>query len=119
MKWMAVALLMMGTVGCAGGGTGGSSSGARTVITAEEISSVSVGTAYEAVQRLRPEFLRPRGGGAMPVLYVDGVRMGEVGDLRSYTPASILRVEYVSASDATTRWGTGHTGGALEVSTRR
>jgi hypothetical protein len=55
----------------------------------------------------------------MPVLYVDGGRRGGVTDLRSLRPAEIAQMDYMSASDATTRFGTGHSGGAVLVTTRR
>ena len=111
------------------------------VITADEIAHLSVQNAYEAVQKLRPAMLRPRqiasangqGGvssSAPPitgtttvsgqvVVYSDGTRLGDVEQLRGITASSIASVRYYSASEAQTKWGSGHAGGAIEVITKR
>jgi len=99
--------------------------GARNVITRAEIESVNVSTAYEVVQQLRPHFLSPRGqtsiqdpGSSLPVVYVNGVRYGTPDALRSMRSMDVQEMRFLSASDATTRYGTGHVGGVIEVTTR-
>jgi hypothetical protein len=97
----------------------------RRVLLAEEIRSVSATDAYEAVQRLRPEWFRRRGqtslqnqsAGAV-VVYLDGVRFGGPRSLEAVRAESVVHMEYLDASDATTRFGTGHGGGAILVTTR-
>jgi hypothetical protein len=100
--------------------------GDRNVILAEEIVQVENATALDVVQRLRPHFLQRRGPTSItqqdntyPVIYIDGLRRGDVNELRQIPASTIARIEYISASDATTRWGTGHTAGVIAVSTRR
>ncbi|MCI0432057.1 MAG: TonB-dependent receptor plug domain-containing protein [Gemmatimonadetes bacterium] len=94
------------------------------VITTEELQSINVSTAYEAIERLRPMFLRSRGvtsagsEASLPVIYIDGVRSGAPDVLRTIPLADIRQIRYISAPDATTRWGTGHTGGVIEVQIR-
>lgn len=118
----ALPVLLFAACGTATRATGG---GDRNVITAEEIASTRVSNAYEAVQRLRPEFLRSRGpvsiqnpDAGLPVVYVDGVRFGDLTQLRNIAATTVQSIEFVSASDATTRWGTGHAGGVLAVKTK-
>lgn len=73
-------------------------------------------TAMEVVRRLRPAWLLSRG--ADPVVYVDNVRRpGGVDALFSVPVGQIRLLEFIGAADATTRWGTGHTGGVIQVVT--
>ena len=51
----------------------------------------------------------------MPQLYIDGARRSGVDELRSLRGPDIQQMEFMSASDATTRFGTGHQGGAILV----
>jgi hypothetical protein len=107
-----------------------SSSGTRPsrssdLITAEEIEGASVSNAYEAVARLRPGFLRGRGqssiqtpGSDLPIVYVNGLRTGTIDHLRNIPAQDVQQIRFISATDATTRYGTGHTGGIIEVTTR-
>lgn len=103
----------------------GRSAGTSDVIGPEELNTVRVATAYEVVERLRPVFLRGRGQTTLagdpqyPVVYVDGMRQGGPEALRRVPSQDVNMIRYVSARDATTRYGTGHSAGAIEVTTRR
>jgi len=97
----------------------------RNVITAEEVASVNVGTAYEVIEQLRPQFFQSRGPSsirsntpATPIVYVNGVRYGEIESLTSIRAMDVEEIRLLSASDATTRYGTGHVGGVIEVRTK-
>ncbi|NJD20655.1 MAG: hypothetical protein FIA95_15400 [Gemmatimonadetes bacterium] len=71
---------------------------------------------YEALRLSRPRFLRPRAALSLePVVYVDGVRANELGDLHSVALPDVVDVRFMSGPDATTRFGTDHVGGALLV----
>ena len=116
------ALLIVG--GCASTGSGGGGSGSN--LTREDIEQVSVSDAYELVQRLRPRWLQSRGqisfqnpDAGYAVVYVDGMRFGPLNSLRQISPETIDEMEFISAGDATTRFGLGHTGGVIMISTRR
>ena len=50
---------------------------------------------------------------------MDGSRRGSSADLSSMMAPEIEQMEYMSASDATNRYGTGHAGGAILVQTLR
>mgnify|MGYP001131388778 CR=1 FL=1 len=98
----------------------------RNVLTAAELERASAETAYEAVQRLRPEFLRVRGrisledpSASVPVVYLDDMRLGGPEMLRAIRVSDVYEIRYLSPSDATTRYGTGHAGGVIAVVTRR
>ena len=93
------------------------------VITAEELATVAQGDLYLAVQQLRPTFLQTRGatstgvGTAPEVLqvYVNGVRSGDVNSLHQIQVIDVREVRRLSATEATQRYGTGHTMGAILV----
>lgn len=94
----------------------------RDLISPEEIAELNVSTAYDVVRQLRPEYLRSRGtmslreaGGEYAVVYLNGMRLGGLDQLNSIRATDVQMIRYISASDATTRWGTGHTGGVIEV----
>jgi hypothetical protein len=94
-----------------------------TVLMAEEIGELAVTTAYEAVQMARPRWLNVRanpaqGSPAAPVVYSDGIRVGNLDELRRIRATVVIRMEFLSPSDATNRFGTNHTGGAILVTTR-
>ena len=113
--------LVFGVAGCASGGGGGSSSApgsnSNRIVKAEldELGNVD---GLEAIERLRRRWLTARGGGmtgATVVLYIDGTRRDGLNDLRIYRTGEIVEIEYMSSSDATTRYGTGHGAGAILV----
>jgi hypothetical protein len=104
----------------------GGTSGPRDRITAAELAEVDAVDAYTAVQQLRPLWLRARGAasfsepmGSLPTVYADNMRLGDVGTLQTIPLAEIAEIRYISASDATTRWGTGVVGGVIEVIRKR
>ena len=110
------------TAGCASGGAGGERSTRRdpNVITAEELADYTNLTCLEVVRRLRPRWLQSRGAEQNPVVYQDGARIGSADRvLGNFSVNDVQSIRYRDASDATTRYGTGHGAGAIEISTRR
>ena len=109
--------------GCAGAYSSNRAGESRNVITREQILESNVLNAFDAVRRLRPNWLRTRVsamGTPPPVrVYVDGVSVGNADYLSNVRIDIIQRLVYYSPADATTKWGTGHAGGAIEVVTRR
>jgi hypothetical protein len=95
-----------------------------TLITREELLATDAPDAYQAVERLHPDWLRGRGltsfTGPPPkvLVYLDGQLLGDVGILSRLTLNGIREIRYLNASDATQRWGTGHSAGVIEVLTQ-
>ena len=121
---LALAISLMATAACASTGDGQGSSRNPSIITQEELAPHQEISAYEAVQRLRSQWLQVRGAtrlvGAQraPVqVHVDGIHRGGVEELRSIRAEYVVEIRYMSASEATTRYGTGYTGGLLLVTT--
>jgi hypothetical protein len=91
-------------------------------IVPSELSDVTADNAYDIVQQLRPQWLRPRGptsflvpGGELPAVYVDNVRYGDLQVLRDIPINEIRELRYWNGPDATNRWGTGVVAGVIEV----
>ncbi|MCY3548509.1 MAG: Plug domain-containing protein [Gemmatimonadetes bacterium] len=105
--------------------TGGPSGPRRdpNLITAEELSEYATLSALDVVRRLRPRWLTGRGQGSggmnRPQVLQDGTRLGDPDNaLRSIAVSDIESIRYLSASDATMRYGTNFPGGAIVVTSR-
>jgi len=119
--FLAVAL----TACASGGGGGGEESGSRgggdpDLITAEELASVNASNVYDAVQTLRPRWFRARSANPndLPAALVDGVHRGDYRDLAQVPLSNVESIQHLNARDATTFYGTGYPGGAINVRTR-
>ncbi len=95
------------------------------VITAEELASSRAKEALEAIELLRPQWLRTRGVASpaslqalVPAVYLNNQRLPELGNLRNFPAANIEEIRYLNSQDATTLYGTGNAAGAIVVKTR-
>ena len=107
-----LAVVILGSA-CASSGTPGEARPKRNrnLITADELRTVAAASVYEVVRHLRPNWLRPRGRTGMPVVYRDDMRWGE--DPRSLARLStrnVKEIRFISASEASTRYGSGFKG---------
>lgn len=91
----------------------------------DEIQQSSARDAFHAVQLLRPDWLRSRGAvstrdtrPAQVTVYVDGQKYGSASTLEQFRMGSFKEMRYFSGSEATSRWGTGHAGGVILLTTR-
>ena len=127
--FLAVAAVAITVGGCGGGASpsGGLGFRNRSVLTSEEIrvGRDAGSNAYDLIQKLRPEFLRSRGrvslsspAQATAVVYVDDLRYGSLQSLRNINAEQIYSVVFIGASEATTRFGTDHVGGAILITTK-
>ena len=120
---LVLALALAVSAGCSAAtqATGAGARSSSNVLTRQELSTIAVTTLYEAVQRLRPAFLRARttsaGGGPnyLPVVYVDGIRKGTPEYLRGIQTTEVSEIRYLSVQDATTRYGMNVPAGVLDV----
>ena len=117
--------LVLALGACAGGGgAGGAGRGSSTRLTEADIENDQSLDLYSIIQRRRPQWLRVRGavttsGPVTIAVIVDGTRQqGGVDLLRSMRGGEVQEVSFMSASDATTRYGTDMTGGAIMVVTK-
>ena len=124
--WTVTALLAFG-LACGGAG-GGSSGGNPGTLTLQEIQEVEAqyNNMLSVIENLRPAWLQTRGnvslnleGAGDVVVFVDGNRRGSVESLRQISPTNVGEAEYLNAREATTRYGTGYSGGIINIETRQ
>jgi hypothetical protein len=105
-------------------GRPGERSGPRNLITGQELSSVASADLYLAVQSLRPQWLRQMSSQSIYQneqiwVYMDGLRLGGVDQLKQIMPASVESLQFLTGLEATQRWGLDHGHGAIVVTSRR
>lgn len=114
-----VAALSITVAGCASAGGSGGSRMSNDRITQEELTELQQLDALQVVQRLRPSWLRRRGG-SYPRVVLNGVPLdGGTEALRGFRVGEIRDMEYLDPGDATLRLGTGYPAGAILVNTGR
>ena len=100
--------------------------GESQLIIEEEIERSGAPTAYEVIQRLRPNFLSYRGETSFdrnksqpyPTVYVDGQEYGPLSSLRNIPASQVATIRLYRAWEATTKFGTGNMGGVIAITTR-
>ena len=119
-------LLTLALSSCASSGGPGGQRRNPNVMTTEELRQTDAEglSAFQVIQRMRPQWLRSRGvgsfggGSSLPKVLVEEAPFGEVDDLRRMDASEIDELRFLSAADATTRFGTGYPAGAILVSLR-
>lgn len=111
-----------------GGGpaTGVAERGGPDFIPRAELEGYRGESAYSTVELIRRRWVRPQRSsgtafGRDPVyarVVIDGSSRQQLGDLRSINVDGIENMRYMSPVDATTKYGTGFSGGVIEVTTR-
>jgi hypothetical protein len=92
-------------------------SSAPDVITEAEIADSHASTAYEAIQLVRPLFLMSKidvAPLAEREVYLNGTRLGGIGELSGILASSVREIRFVRALDAAAS-GIGRSGGAILV----
>ncbi len=96
----------------------------NNLIERPEIEASTALDAYALVQEARPLWLHSRGvvsiqdptAGVLQV-YLNGMQYGDVSRLRELMRPEIREIRFYGAAEAQQRYGTGHAGGVIEVST--
>jgi hypothetical protein len=123
-RWaLLLATLAVGACASSGGGAR-QTTGA---ITAEQLDNLGPGiSAYEAIERLRPVWLRDRGINSPSAAYVDDTLPRvhidttpyDLNALRSFRTSDVQSITFLTGPDATTMYGTGYVNGLILVTTR-
>lgn len=122
----ALAIVLL-TSACASTGSGAVRD--RDVITLEAIQQSTASDAFQLIRSERPAWLRRRGALTMRagvegiedtpiIVYLDNARFGTAAELETLPTQGITEIRRLSARDATQRFGTGHSRGAIVISTR-
>jgi len=121
-----VALLVASTwlvVGCAGAATQTQTApGNGTRLTQTELAKANADNLYDAILKLRSEWLSSRGAtsvtDATPTgvdVYMNGTFLGKADYLRQLRVQDVASVTYWNAGQASARFGMGHPRGVLEL----
>ncbi len=119
--WSGLLVLLVTACATSGGGSGEPRRN-RNVLTAEEMAPLESFTAWEAIQRLRPMWMRPGGvrnsanpRGHYPYIFVDQAPYGPLEALRNFRVHEIEELRYVNPTDSTIRYGGQYQGGIILV----
>jgi hypothetical protein len=95
-------------------------------LTAKELEGTQHQNAFDLIQSTRPRWLQKRGPQSITdrnagsvVVYLDGTRIGGAATLRRIMAGDMEAAEYLTASEAMSRYGMNHSGGAILITTRR
>jgi hypothetical protein len=123
-RWLKIAVLVYSMAvlsGCAAQNQPefgfSSSAGALTMITEDDIARSHAKTAYEAVERMKPMYLVSKVDltpTAERTVYLNGVRLGGLAELRLIPASEIKEIRFVRAVDGGV-YGVGRSGGAILV----
>jgi hypothetical protein len=125
MRVISIAVLLAGAVlACAPASTFPGGMPNSNVITREDIEAANVFNAYDAVSRLRPQFLNSHGATSIrgsdtgyPKVYLNHQLYGDLQSLRNLDVHGISEIHYYNGTEASTRFGLGNVSGAIEVIT--
>ena len=125
--WSLLLVLVLAVCGAAATASGG---GNFNLITSELLREADAEglNVYQIIERNRPQWFRAgrapatlgyaAAAAAFARVVLDGIPSGEINDLRRLNTVEVERIEYMNATDATTRFGTNYAGGAILVHTR-
>lgn len=95
-------------------------------ITQDEIVASLAVDAYDAVVKLRANFLASRGRtsfrsneSTLPRVFVDGLEYGPISTLKLIPATHVAEIRLFRSWEATTAFGTGFMAGVIAVTTRR
>lgn len=123
---MIVLTLALALPACAPTRAGSAPARDRLRITQAEIIASGADDAYEAILRLRANFLTSRGITVMrpnepstPAVFVDGLEYGPTSSLKSIPANTIAEIRLYQSGEATLMYGNAFTSGVIAVTTRR
>lgn len=101
------------------------------VITTDQIARSKATNAYDLIATISPKMFTAHGAAttrgqqpptegrqALPVVvYIDNVKVGPIEELKTLGKLDVREIRYLSPRAATDRWGEGHPGGVIYVTT--
>ena len=125
MRAMTVAAMALSITltGCGTGATQRSSqASSRNVLTREQLAATNSENLYDAIVKLRPEWLTSRGPTsvsdptpAVASVFMNGNLLGRSDQLREMRVLDVSEVRYWDAGQAAARFGMGHPRGVIEL----
>jgi hypothetical protein len=97
-----------------------------SIISEYELNASSTNTAYEAIRRLRPQWLNYQPQTSVrdpnppaPVVYIDEQFSGDLSLLNHLLISQIESIAFYKAPEAMIKYGTNRTGGVMGVTTKK
>ncbi len=114
-----LAIVVIAGACASGGGSSGPRRDRNRIVLAEITELTGLTTALQVVQRLRSTWLTPRGRAGLPSVFRDDRPWGNTPQsLSAIEISSIREMQFLSATDANTRWGRNARGSVILVTTR-
>jgi hypothetical protein len=98
----------------------------RTELSAAQLDEMN---AYQVVQQVRPRMLASQpptlgptavtGTSQVLVVYLDAAKLGAIDTMKEIRMSELQEIRYLSPSEATLRYGTGHESGVILLRRRR
>ena len=126
-RWVggfALVAVLVASGACASTGSGGSSGSTTGAITGQQLMDTNRNDLYQAIQSLRPQWLRSRGTTSVSAptevaVFLNDSPYGTVRDLASIPIDAVADVRFLTATEAGGRYGTlAGSGGLILVRTR-
>jgi hypothetical protein len=116
-------LTTTGPIGCASAAKQGETSrSARNQLTREQLSAANSSNLYDAISKLRPDWLSSRGPTSVtnstPTavdVFMNGSMLGNADYLKQLGANDVTEVRYWDAASASARFGMGHPRGVIEI----
>jgi len=120
---LALAMFVAVTLdGCASAGTTPGRSNSRTILTAEQLAASNSDNLFDAISKLRPEWLSSRGVSSVTdpsptvaSVYLNGSMIGKADAMKEMRVLDVTEVRYWDAASAAARFGMGHPRGVIEL----
>lgn len=123
--WVAVASLCMACASATTPTRTDTGRESRYVLTQAQLAATNTTNLYEAIEKLRPEWLTSRGptsvtnaAPSVPSVFMNGTMLGKAEYLRDMRVLDVTEVRYWEAGPASARFGMGHPRGVIELSRR-
>ncbi|MEX2282912.1 MAG: hypothetical protein WEE89_10565 [Gemmatimonadota bacterium] len=114
----AAAILVACSIAAPSGGAGFN----RNRITPAQLEAANVENMYQAVEKLRPEWLTSRGPTSitdatltLPSVYINGQMLGKPDYLREISVMDVSEARFWPTGEASARFGMGHPRGVIEL----
>lgn len=126
-RLLAIALAAAASFACAAGAREPAvSTSASNLIVRSELERLGPVSAYDAIRRLRPAFLRGRGAvsvvnqtaSELPTVFVGDALYGTIESLKQIDIGRVAQIRFYTGPESATKFGSGYSAGVISVSMR-
>jgi hypothetical protein len=117
--------VILSAAACHGANTWDAPGPSRNLITRVEIEQSRANSAWDAVVKLRGNFMASRGSNSLmlkvnkePTVYLDEVEYGNLGTLKQIPASAVAEIRFIEGWNAEQKYGPGHAAGVIQVFTR-